>query len=134
MTPQLSWVREGERLVLQGELDQDVLNPLWNARQEAMKGTTCIDLHAVSRVDTAGVALLIHLIAQGKFRVTRFHSKGSARICRRLQHYICLRTYCLANFFSTLLFKASFGIPTGLFAYLRPPHFPLRCGAVFTIR
>jgi phospholipid transport system transporter-binding protein len=27
MTPQLSWVREGERLVLQGELDQDVLNP-----------------------------------------------------------------------------------------------------------
>ena len=28
MTPQLSWVREGERLVLQGELDQDVLNPL----------------------------------------------------------------------------------------------------------
>ena len=46
MTPQLSWVREGERLVLQGELD----------------------LHAVSRVDTAGVALLIHLIAQGKIQ------------------------------------------------------------------
>ncbi|MEH5010768.1 lipid asymmetry maintenance protein MlaB [Phytobacter diazotrophicus] len=68
MTPQLSWVREGERLVLQGELDQDVLNSLWNARQEAMKGTTCIDLHAVSRVDTAGVALLIHLIAQGKIQ------------------------------------------------------------------
>ncbi|MEN0580229.1 lipid asymmetry maintenance protein MlaB [Phytobacter palmae] len=66
MTPQLSWVREGERLILQGELDQDVLNPLWNARQDAMKGTTLIDLRAVSRVDTAGVALLIHLIAQGK--------------------------------------------------------------------
>ncbi|AKL14953.1 TPA: lipid asymmetry maintenance protein MlaB [Kluyvera intermedia] len=68
MTPQLSWAREGERLVLQGELDQDVLNPLWNARQDAMKGTTCIDLRAVSRVDTAGVALLIHLIAQGKIQ------------------------------------------------------------------
>ena len=68
MTPQLSWEREGERLVLQGELDQDVLNPLWNARQDAMKGTTCIDLRAVSRVDTAGVALLIHLIAQGKIQ------------------------------------------------------------------
>ncbi|SFE09175.1 phospholipid transport system transporter-binding protein [Phytobacter palmae] len=66
MTPQLSWVREGERLILQGELDQDVLNPLWNARQDAMKGTTLIDLRAVSRVDTAGVALLIHLIAHGK--------------------------------------------------------------------
>lgn len=66
MMPQLHWVREGERLVLQGELDQDVLNPLWEARQEAMSGVRCIDLRSVTRVDTAGVALLIHLIEQGK--------------------------------------------------------------------
>lgn len=76
MTPQLSWAREGERLVLQGELDQDVLNPLWNARQDAMKGTTCIDLRAVSRVDTAGVALLIHLIAQGKIQGHKVSLEG----------------------------------------------------------
>lgn len=66
MTPQLSWAHEGERLVLQGELDQDVLNPLWEARQAAMSGISCIDLRDITRVDTAGVALLIHLIAQGK--------------------------------------------------------------------
>ncbi|SEL51529.1 phospholipid transport system transporter-binding protein [Kosakonia sacchari] len=66
MTPQLSWSRDGENLTLQGELDQDVLNPLYNARVEAMKGVTCIDLQGVTRVDTAGVALLIHLIAEGK--------------------------------------------------------------------
>jgi phospholipid transport system transporter-binding protein len=66
MVVQLSWTRQGERLVLQGELDQDVLNPLWDARVEAMKGITCIDLQGVSRIDTAGVALLIHLIDQGK--------------------------------------------------------------------
>ncbi len=66
MTPPLSWSREGERLVLQGELDQDVLNPLWDARVEAMSGVSCIDLHGVTRVDTAGVALLVHLVAQGK--------------------------------------------------------------------
>lgn len=66
MTPQLSWAHEGERLVLQGELDQDVLNPLWEARQAAMSGISCIDLRGITRVDTAGVALLIHLIAQGK--------------------------------------------------------------------
>lgn len=66
MTQQLSWSRDGERLALLGELDQDVLNPLWDAREEAMKGVTCIDLHGVTRVDTAGVALLVHLVAQGK--------------------------------------------------------------------
>lgn len=66
MTARLSWSRDGECLKLLGELDQDLLNPLWDARVEAMRGVTCIDLHGVSRVDTAGVALLVHLVAQGK--------------------------------------------------------------------
>ncbi|MGP3591027.1 lipid asymmetry maintenance protein MlaB [Vagococcus sp. WN89Y] len=66
MTAQLSWSREGDRLALLGELDQDVLNPLWDARKEAMDGVSCIDLNGVTRVDTAGVALLVHLVAQGK--------------------------------------------------------------------
>ncbi|VDZ65214.1 anti-sigma factor antagonist [Citrobacter freundii] len=38
MTQSLTWTREGDKLVLVGELDQDVLNPLWDARIEAMKG------------------------------------------------------------------------------------------------
>lgn len=66
MTVQLSWSRDGERLALLGELDQDLLNPLWDARKSAMEGVTCIDLHGVTRVDTAGVALLVHLVALGK--------------------------------------------------------------------
>lgn len=66
MTAPLSWSREGERLTLLGELDQDLLNPLWDARDAAMQGVTCIDLHGVTRVDTAGVALLVHLVALGK--------------------------------------------------------------------
>jgi phospholipid transport system transporter-binding protein len=66
MTQPLSWVRDGEKLLLSGELDQDFLNPLWEARDQAMQGVTCIDLHAISRVDTAGVALLAHLVAAGK--------------------------------------------------------------------
>ena len=66
MTQSLTWAREGDKLVLKGELDQDVLNPLWDARVEAMKGVTCIDLSQVSRVDTGGLALLLHLIDQGK--------------------------------------------------------------------
>jgi len=66
MTQQLTWTREGERLSLQGELDQDVLNPLWEARVQAMQGVGVIDLSALSRVDTAGVALLVHLIAEAR--------------------------------------------------------------------
>lgn len=38
MTPQLTWTREAGTLMLAGELDQDVLTPLWDARVEAMRG------------------------------------------------------------------------------------------------
>ncbi|POP44130.1 phospholipid ABC transporter substrate-binding protein [Superficieibacter electus] len=63
MTQVLSWTREGDRLVLTGELDQDVLTPLWEARDKVMQGVTCIDLSQISRVDTGGLALLVHLVA-----------------------------------------------------------------------
>ncbi|WRP09259.1 lipid asymmetry maintenance protein MlaB [Salmonella enterica] len=64
MTPQLTWTREADTLVLAGELDQDVLAPLWDARVEAMNGVTRIDLSQISRVDTGGLALLAHLVNQ----------------------------------------------------------------------
>ncbi len=63
MADQLRWTRDGERLALEGELDQDVLNGLWEARAEALNGVDVIDLTGVARVDTAGVALLVHLVA-----------------------------------------------------------------------
>lgn len=76
MTQSLTWTREGDKLVLVGELDQDVLNPLWDARVEAMKGVTCIDLSQISRVDTGGLALLVHLIDQGKRQGNRVVLSG----------------------------------------------------------
>ena len=66
MTQPLSWTRESDTLFLSGELDQDLLMPLWDSRESAMQGVTLIDLHRVTRVDTAGVALLVHLVAEGK--------------------------------------------------------------------
>ncbi len=63
MADQLRWTRDGVRLALQGELDQDVLNELWEARAQALNGVDVIDLTGVARVDTAGVALLVHLVA-----------------------------------------------------------------------
>ncbi|KOQ85080.1 STAS domain-containing protein, partial [Pluralibacter gergoviae] len=59
----LNWTRDGGRLSLQGELDQDFLVPLWDARVEATRGAETIDISAITRVDTAGVALLVHLVA-----------------------------------------------------------------------
>jgi phospholipid transport system transporter-binding protein len=64
MADSLRWTREGGRLLLQGELDQDFLVPLWDARNEVMQGVDTIDLSEITRVDTAGVALLMHLVAQ----------------------------------------------------------------------
>ncbi|HAT1609897.1 TPA: lipid asymmetry maintenance protein MlaB [Raoultella planticola] len=63
MTGQLSWTRDGERLALHGELDQDLLVPLWEAREQATDGVSTIDLSALTRVDTAGLALLMHFVA-----------------------------------------------------------------------
>ncbi|HGH5978913.1 TPA: lipid asymmetry maintenance protein MlaB [Kluyvera georgiana] len=62
MAEQLSWTRDGERLMLRGELDQDFLVPLWDARNEVTQGVSVIDLNGLSRVDTAGLALLVHLV------------------------------------------------------------------------
>ena len=58
MSGQLSWTREGETLALHGELDQDLLVPLWEARAQATAGTAIIDLSQTTRVDTAGLALI----------------------------------------------------------------------------
>ncbi|EHM49451.1 lipid asymmetry maintenance protein MlaB [Yokenella regensburgei] len=63
MANELRWSCEEGCLRLQGELDQDWLVPLWEARAQATKAASSIDLSAVTRVDTAGLALLIHLIA-----------------------------------------------------------------------
>ncbi|MBB1202521.1 lipid asymmetry maintenance protein MlaB [Enterobacteriaceae bacterium 89] len=63
MSGSLRWTRENGLLRLEGELDQDFLVPLWDAREEATQQVDTIDLSAVSRVDSAGVALLVHLIA-----------------------------------------------------------------------
>ena len=78
MSQQLRWSREGETLRLSGELDQDLLNPLWDKRQEAMQGVTLIDLTDVTRVDTAGVALLAHLVAVGKKQGTSVMLHGAS--------------------------------------------------------
>ncbi|WP_075182984.1 lipid asymmetry maintenance protein MlaB [Pantoea sp. 1.19] len=61
MTTRLTWRRDGEELVLSGELMADTLQPLWQAREALLQGCCRVEVSGLSRVDTAGLALLVHL-------------------------------------------------------------------------
>ena len=63
MSGQLSWTREGETLALHGELERALQAPPGGARAQAPAGTAIIDLSQTTRVDTAGLALLVHFMA-----------------------------------------------------------------------
>lgn len=62
MTGELSWVHQDDQLILQGALDQNLLLPLWQIREQVTDGVAVIDLRALTRIDTAGLALLVHFI------------------------------------------------------------------------
>lgn len=66
MAAHLSWQRDAQVLHLSGELNSENLLPLWELRKEVVTGITLFDLSGLVRVDTAGLALLIYLIAQAK--------------------------------------------------------------------
>jgi len=66
MAKHLSWQRDGQVLSLEGELNSKTLLQLWEQRQELVSGVTIFDFSGLTRVDTAGLALLIHLIGQAK--------------------------------------------------------------------
>lgn len=66
MAQALSWQQNGEVLTLAGELSSVTLQPLWKQRQEVLSGVSVVDVRALTRVDTAGLALLIHLIGEAK--------------------------------------------------------------------
>lgn len=56
----LSWQFEQSRLLLIGELTEGTLSPLWQQRQTFLNALTCIDLVSLTRVDSAGIALLVN--------------------------------------------------------------------------
>ncbi|QHM73676.1 lipid asymmetry maintenance protein MlaB [Mixta intestinalis] len=61
MADHLSWRIEAGTLFLQGELDRETLLGLWQQRETAMQNIAAIDVSALQRVDSAGLALLVHL-------------------------------------------------------------------------
>ncbi len=62
MTPGLlNWTVESGLLRLSGELERETLLPLWQQRDELMQQADAIDVSSLGRVDSAGLALLVHL-------------------------------------------------------------------------
>ncbi len=60
MANELSWHSQQETLVLQGELDRETLLPLWQQREALLADKTYIDVSQLQRVDSSGLALLVH--------------------------------------------------------------------------
>lgn len=52
--------KQDKILHLSGVLDCDTLNQLWHNRTELLKDITGIDVSALNRVDSAGLALLTY--------------------------------------------------------------------------
>lgn len=61
MHESLRWEREASTLLLKGELDRDTLMCLWQQRETLIKDVDTIDVAALERVDSSGLALLVHL-------------------------------------------------------------------------
>ncbi|MXP56434.1 lipid asymmetry maintenance protein MlaB [Pantoea sp. Mhis] len=57
----LHWQCTSSKLVLSGKLDRDTLMVLWQQRKSIMTNINTIDVRALERVDSAGLALLVHL-------------------------------------------------------------------------
>lgn len=60
--------RDGEALVFAGALDRAAVATLWREAQALRSGVASLDLRAVTRVDSAGLALLAEL-GQAKIAV-----------------------------------------------------------------
>ncbi|AIN19777.1 MULTISPECIES: lipid asymmetry maintenance protein MlaB [Yersinia] len=60
MADELKWQSQQETLILQGELDRATLLPLWQQREALLADKTRIDVSQLQRVDSSGLALLVH--------------------------------------------------------------------------
>lgn len=64
----ISWHRQGQTLFLKGHLDRDTLSKIWQKRQVLLNGIRFLDVSGLKRVDSAGVALMLHFYNQQQQR------------------------------------------------------------------
>ncbi|RJF54225.1 lipid asymmetry maintenance protein MlaB [Serratia inhibens] len=61
MSAALSFESQQQTLILRGELDRETLLPLWEQRERLLADKTALDVSQLQRVDSSGLALLVHL-------------------------------------------------------------------------
>ncbi|MFB6421773.1 MAG: lipid asymmetry maintenance protein MlaB [Candidatus Malihini olakiniferum] len=64
MAEVLRWTSKKSTLALSGDLDRDSLLIFWKRRKTLLAGKRVLDISALKRVDSAGLALLTHIYQQ----------------------------------------------------------------------
>ncbi|SLM61496.1 MULTISPECIES: lipid asymmetry maintenance protein MlaB [Dickeya] len=64
MADALRWRQQNNTLSLEGTLDRHTLLPLWQQRTALLKDCHSLDVSGVEHVDSAGLALLVHVYHQ----------------------------------------------------------------------
>ncbi|MCW2479448.1 lipid asymmetry maintenance protein MlaB [Candidatus Symbiopectobacterium sp. NZEC135] len=84
MAEALRWTSQDTTLGLSGDLDRDSLLPLWQQRETLLKGKQALDIAALERVDSAGLALLVHLYQQQSRLTPSFVISGASERVKTL--------------------------------------------------
>lgn len=87
MAEALSWESQRQTLILRGELTRETLLPLWQQREALMADKAIIDVAQLQRVDSSGLALLLHLREQQRQQGIELKISG---VTERLQTLIAL--------------------------------------------
>lgn len=129
MQASLHWSREANTLRLEGELDRDTLLSLWEQREALVNAVELIDVSALQRVDSSGLALLVHLREITSQQGGSLRFGGNRRQIAVVDHPLQPATnYCFCGLKRlNWPFSSKPRSRTGTFAYLRIRHFPLLC-------
>ncbi|NLS43033.1 lipid asymmetry maintenance protein MlaB [BEV proteobacterium] len=84
MAKALRWTSQDSTLALSGDLDRDSLLPFWQQRGTLLKGKQALDIAALERVDSAGLALLVHLYQQQTLSTPSFMISGASERVKTL--------------------------------------------------
>ncbi|ACT08604.1 anti-sigma-factor antagonist [Dickeya chrysanthemi Ech1591] len=84
MADALKWRQADDILFLEGCLDRNSLLPLWQQRNALLAASRVLDVEQVERVDSAGLALLVHFYHQQEQQGTPMKITGASERLRTL--------------------------------------------------
>ncbi|MGP1946515.1 MAG: lipid asymmetry maintenance protein MlaB, partial [Arsenophonus sp. ER-LPS3-MAG3] len=88
----LSWERNGQTLILIGNLNRDTLKFFWQKRNQLLKNIKIINISKLSYIDSAGLAMFIRLKSEQKIE-NKLIFKGNNKRFKML-----IKLYKIFNF------------------------------------